>query len=264
MKKFFTDLGHFFKDLFYVPFTKKSGRLAILYMLFAASLIGANCIAAWQIPVIAGFKWFGVTEVSITAGIIFYPFTFLITDIIGENYGRRAANKAVLGGFIGQVAVILVIVIINAIMKATGTEGQEAFENYLAGNWILTLGSLLACIVSQTWDVFIFHKLRDNYIKKHGSTKGGKWIWNNLSTIGSQLIDSVIFYIGFTIFNNVHLAQFGVPAMTAEKFFVTLLVYWVIKIIIALLDTPIFYALTMGHKDRMSVTSDHESDVSVL
>lgn len=255
MRKFFTDLGHFFKELFYVPFTKKGGRLAILYMLFAAALVGANCVAAKQIPV---GTWFGV-PVTITVGILFYPFTFLITDIIGENYGRKAANKAVLGGFLGQIAAIIIILICNVI---PGTNSQE-FNTLLGGNWILTTGSLLACIVSQTWDVFIFHKLRDRYIRKHGSTKGGKWIWNNLSTTGSQLIDSTIFYIGFLIFNNTYLVQFGVPAMTAKVFFITLFAYFVIKVAIAIADTPIFYLLTMGHKDRMTVTSDQETDVEV-
>lgn len=257
MKKFFTDLGHFFKDLFYVPFTKKSGRLAILYMLFAAALVGANCVAAKQIPIDfgCGFLWFGKYSVSITAGILFYPFTFLITDIIGENYGRKAANKAVLGGFIGQVAVILIILLIDAINGSN----QEAFHAVFGSVPLITIGSLLACIVSQTWDVFIFHKLRDRYIRKHGSTKGGKWIWNNASTIGSQFIDSIIFQAMLFA----ALGLWGVPD-AAGTFFATLLVYWGLKVIIALLDTPIFYLLTMGHKDRMSITSDHESDVSVL
>lgn len=213
---------------------KNSKNLSILYMIFAALLVCSNLMATKQISV---GTWFGV-EIAITAGIICYPFTFLITDIIGEMYGKEQAQRAVIGGFIGQIIAIIMITIAN-VLPGNDPEVSRMFSSILGSNWILTIGSLIACYVSQMWDVYVFHKIRDLYIEKHGSTKGGKWIWNNVSTITSQLIDSIIFYIGLLIM----LKTQGV-VLPFNVIVVTIFVYWAIKIIIALLDTPFFYLFT--------------------
>lgn len=214
---------------------KKNDRnLHILYMVFAALLVCSNCIAAKQVPV---GNWFGL-DIAITAGIICYPFTFLITDIIGELYGKKEAKRAVLGGLTGQIIAILMIVVAN-LLPGNDPKVVSMFNSILGSNWILTVGSLTACFLSQMWDVQIFHKIRDAYIAKHGSTKGGKWIWNNASTISSQLIDSVVFYIGLIIM----LRTQGV-ILPFNVIVVTIFVYWLIKIAIAILDTPLFYFFT--------------------
>lgn len=213
---------------------KNQTKLNILYMIFAAVLVCSNCIAAKQVPV---GTWFGL-PISITAGIMCYPATFLITDIIGELYGKKEAQKAVVGGFIGQVIAVLFIIIAN-LLPGNDPQVSSMFNSILGSNWILTVGSLTACLLSQTWDVYIFHKIRDKYIKKHGSTKGGKWIWNNASTMSSQLIDSVVFYIGLIIM----LRTQGV-VLPLNVAVTTIFVYWIIKIIIAALDTPLFYLFT--------------------
>lgn len=217
---------------------KNEKNLSILYMIFAALLVCSNCIAAKQIPI---GNWFGL-DISITVGIICYPLTFLITDIIGEVWGKQEAKRAVIGGFIGQIVAIILIVIANAFTSSDPTM-KQMFNSVLGSNWILTIGSLTACILSQTWDVYIFHKIRNRYIEKHGSTKGGKWIWNNVGTITSQLIDSVVFYIGLIIMlrvNGVYL-QFN-------EICITIFVYWLIKTCIAILDTPLFYLFTRNRK----------------
>lgn len=213
---------------------KNNKNLHIMYMVFAALLVCANLMAAKQVPV---GKWFGL-DIAITAGVICYPFTFLVTDIIGELWGKKEAQRAVLGGFIGQIIAVIMIVIANA-MPGSDPVMAEMFNSVLGSNWILTVGSLVACLLSQTWDVLVFHKIRDAYIKKHGSTKGGKWIWNNVSTISSQLIDSVVFYIGLLVM----LRTQGV-ILPFNVIVTTIFVYWLIKIVIALLDTPFFYFFT--------------------
>lgn len=213
--------------------------LIVLYMLFAALLVCANCIAAKQVYI---GEWFGV-DVSITVGIVCYPFTFLITDVIGEKYGKKEAQWAVIGGLIGQVVAILLIVLANVI-PGDNLDTAASFNSILGSNWLLTIGSLLACLLSQSWDVFIFHKIRNKYIEKHGSTKGGRWIWNNASTISSQLIDSIVFYIFLILM--LRMNGIVLPFTTCV---VTIFVYWIFKACIALLDTPIFYLLTGGFKN---------------
>lgn len=213
---------------------KTNKNLYTLYMLFAAMLVCSNCIAAKQIPI---GTWFG-TNVAITVGIICYPFTFLITDIIGEIWGKKEAQHAVIGGFVAQIIAIILITIAN-LLPGNDPSMKTMFNSVLGSNWILTIGSLTACLLSQTWDVYVFHKIREKYIEKHGSTKGGKWIWNNASTITSQLIDSVVFYIGLIIM----LGTLGVH-LTFGEIVTTIFAYWIIKLVIAVLDTPFFYFFT--------------------
>lgn len=213
---------------------KTNTNLMILYTLFAALLVCANCIAAKQVPI---GNWFG-TDISITVGIVCYPITFLITDVIGEIWGKKEAQRAVIGGFIGQIVAVLLIVLAN-LLPGNDPGMVDMFNSVLGSNWILTIGSLTACILSQSWDVYIFHKIRDKYISKHGSTEGGKWIWNNASTITSQLVDSVVFYIGLIIM----LGTNGIY-LPFDQIVITIFVYWLVKIIIALCDTPFFYLLT--------------------
>ena len=223
-------------------FFNPKNELIILYTLFAAMLVCANCIATKQIPI---GRWFGV-DVSITVGVICYPVTFLITDIIGEKFGKKEATMAVIAGLVAQVVAIIFVVIANAI-PGNDKAVAEQFNGILGSNWILTIGSLTACLLSQTWDVWVFHKIRNKYIEKHGSTKGGRWIWNNASTITSQLIDSVVFYCFLLLM--LHTQGVDLPINVC---FITVFAYWVIKLAIAVLDTPFFYLLTnkYGKKDE--------------
>ena len=207
-----------------------------MYILFGVCLVTANCIANKMLYV---GNWFG-EDISLTAGIIVYPITFLITDIIGERYGKNAAMKAVVGGFGAQLVAMILIAIGGAIPGSTVNPGfvevSGAYTTIFSNGYLLVLGSLVGCLVSQTWDVWVFHKIRSKWLQKHSSTAAGKWIWNNVSTMTSQFIDSVIFY---------GIAFGSQPWMTAKLFLITIFAYWVIKAGIALCDTPFFYLFTM-------------------
>lgn len=217
-------------------------NLSLLYMILAASLVTANCIAGkvFVLP----FTMFG-NAVTLTVGAICYPITFLVTDIVGELWGKEKAKIAVQWGFVCQL-ISTAIIIIARYLPATDLIMQESYINLLGQNWVFVLASLTAYTISQRWDVWVFHSLRDKYIDKHGTTKGGKWIWNNASTITSQTLDSVIYVLiafGF---------GFGwlfVPEMHATMFNM-IVAQIVVKSAIALLDTPIFYYTTRGsHND---------------
>lgn len=223
-----------------------ANQLIIMYMLFAGALITANCIANKMVFV---GNWFG-EDIYITLGIICYPLTFLITDVIGEKFGRKAAFHAVVGGFVAQVAsmaLILIGTVVPGIMyTAAGVESTaQSYMNMYGNGALLILGSLAGCVLSQSWDVWIFHKIRDAYVRKRGTTAGGRWIWNNASTMSSQLIDSVVFYA----------IAFG-ATVSFRQFVITVGVYWVIKIAIAACDTPFFYLFTGKAKTAQEVTNE--------
>ena len=219
---------------------KTEKNLYLLYMLFGVALITANCIASKLM--ILPFQMFG-SAVTITCGVIVYPITFLVTDILGEIWGKKEAGLAVKFGFICQIIATAIIVIARYI-PAADANMQEAYVNLLGQNTMFVISSLSAYLCSQKWDVFIFHKIRDAYIKKHGSTKGGKWIWNNVGTMTSQLLDSSIYVL---VAFGLGFKWLWTPGM-ATMMLNMIIAQWLFKVAIAALDTPFFYWFTREGK----------------
>lgn len=191
-------------------------KLTLLTALFATSVVTANVLAG---KVVA----FG-DYVILPAAVVTYAFTFLLTDIINELYGKKAAQRAVFFGFYAQ---LFAMVMIYAAMffPALEQEMQDAYEMLLGQNFRFVVASMAAYFVSQSWDVWIFNKLKNKTNGRH------KWLRNNASTMSSQFIDTAIFItIGF----------FGaVPSIWAMIFS-----QYVVKLVLAALDTPFFYLLT--------------------
>ena len=116
-------------------------------------------------------------------------------------------------------------------------DNQAEFTSILGSSFRVVFASMIAYLCSQTWDVWIFHKIRDFYIMHFGSTRGGRWIWNNASTMTSQMIDTAIFITG---------AFYGiVPSIWSM-----ILSQYLVKVIYAALDTIPFYLLTNSGDDR--------------
>lgn len=220
---------------------KTDGNFIILFTLFVISIVIANVVGSRVIT--TGISIFGI-ELCGSGGAITYAVTFLCTDIIGELWGKKKANSVIKYGFLGQVFATLCIVL-TQLFKAVDCNIDEAYKTLLGQNWIFVIGSLTAYYCSQSWDVFIFHKIRDAYIKKHGTRKGGRWIWNNASTMTSQMIDTVVYAsISFGIGQNWFFTQ------GMFKTFIGLVIgQYLIKMFLALLDTPFFYLFTNEKKN---------------
>lgn len=186
--------------------------------LFIVSLIVSNVVANRIIDL--GF-------ITIAGGFFCYAITYLVTDVIGELYGKKEANKLVMLGLIGQI-IASVLIFVTGLLPAISN--NEAYHSLLSSNWIFTLASLTAYFVSQTIDVHIFHKLKLKNSKK--------WVRNNASTIVSQLFDTSIFItIGFGIGQGMLWNDFNL--------FINLLFgQYLVKVFLALIDTPFFYLLT--------------------
>lgn len=123
---------------------------------------------------------------------------------------------------------------------------DNAYQTLLGQNWIFVIGSLSAYLVSQSWDVAVFHAIRDRYIAKHGSTKGGRWLWNNGSTITSQIWDTVIYAVisfGFGLgWVHTHEGRMQLIGIIIGQY--------LLKACLALLDTPFFYFFTRNADRR--------------
>lgn len=201
---------------------KTESNLLLLNCIFVVSLIVANIISAKIVQI--GF-------ITVPAAVVCYPLTFLMTDVIGEMWGKEQANKTVKTGFICQMLSLILITLAIILPVASFQDNQEQFKGIMQSSFRVVLASMCAYVCSQSWDVYIFHKLRDGYIAKHGTTNGGKWIWNNASTMTSQIIDTAIF---------ITIAFWGV----VPNILVMIFSQYIVKFFYALFDTPFFYILT--------------------
>lgn len=199
--------------LLYRLFGKTGLQVAIATAIILANLQGP------KLTVIFGFET--------TIGVIFYSSIFFATDVLSENYGRAEANKAVRMGFVVSVIVLLML---SLSMLYQPSERSFAIDVHNAFGVILNFtprfvaGSLLAYLVSQSFDVWLFHR-----IKQH---TGEKWLWlrNNVSTMCSQLLDTAIFTL---------VVWWGlVDLATAFKLGVAKIGF---KMVIALIDTGFIY-----------------------
>lgn len=196
---------------------KKTERnLVLLNCIFVVGLIISNIVAAKVVT----FGW-----MVAPAAIVIYPLTFLITDVIGELWGRDEANRTVRTGLLCQVISLVLIAAAIALPVAPFADNQAAFAGILGNTFRMVFASLVAYLASQTWDVFVFHLLKNKTDGKH------KWLRNNASTMSSQIIDTLIF---------ITIAFWG----TVPNIWVMVLSQYVIKFCIALIDTPFFYLLT--------------------
>tara|TARA_Y100000816_G_scaffold208861_1_gene154684 strand:- start:937 stop:1626 length:690 start_codon:yes stop_codon:yes gene_type:complete len=212
---------------------------SLLVAIFAAILVLTNIIGVKIFtfaPDIFSNGLFG-NSITLTTGIITYPLTFLITDIVSEIYGEKKATRMVFLGFVVSIISLFFIqlavflpgsnVWINSDLGYnTVQEMQNAYESVFTLPGILIVASMTAYLVAQVVDVKIFHLLKRTTSGKH------LWLRNNLSTSASQLIDTVIvnsifLYIGLGLGFNI--------------IFQIIVTTYVFKIIIALLDTPIVY-----------------------
>ncbi len=191
-----------------------------LIMWIPISVIVAN------IQVIQTVELFGLVA---TLGNIVYASSFLVTDILSENYGKEEAKKAVWIGFFSLIAMTLLMNLALAFQPLAGDE--FATTAHAATSTIFSLmpriavASLAAYFLSQRHDVWAFH-----FWKKRFPKNSQLWLRNNLSTMVSQLIDSVVFVL---------IAFYGVfeTPVLIEIFITT----YILKFVVAAADTPFVY-----------------------
>ena len=192
----------------------------------------------------------------IAIGVLPYPFTFLCTDLISELYGRTKANQVVWMGLILNVWVIFFVwisgvldppeVLIDGLPEVSANGDQIFIPQEYAFYQIrkLTMGatvaSMVAYLTAQFIDVHIFHFLKT---KTHGKKL---WLRNNVSTLFSQLIDSV------TVIIITHFLVDGLPKGEDGQLTHSLVYFifsgYLFKLVIALVDTIPFYYLTRKFK----------------
>ena len=215
---------------------KTETNLLLLQTIFVISIVVANVVGCKVIDL--GASLFGI-PLLLSGGAITYAFTFLCTDIIGEIWGKQEAGRAVKLGFIGQVFAITLIIITQYTPTSDRTM-QAAYETLLGQSTMFCIGSLVAYYTSQTWDVWIFHRIRGAFY----GAPNRRWIWNNASTMTSQIIDTLIYALIAFGLGMGWLFQPGGISQILSIF----MGQYILKLCLALIDTPFFYALTKPQK----------------
>ncbi|MEL7185454.1 MAG: queuosine precursor transporter [Pseudomonadota bacterium] len=203
----------------------------LLYRFFGKVGLQVAIAVAIILANLQGPKLTMIFGIETSLGVIFYSSIFFATDVLSENYGRAEANKAVRMGFV--VSIIVLVMMSLALLYQPSTNPNTAgFSNEIHGAFATIVnytprfifGSLLAYYVAQTFDVWAFHRIR--------RITGDRWLWlrNNLSTMSSQLLDTLIYSL---------VAWWGLVdlktalALGAAKY--------VFKLVIAMIDTLFIY-----------------------
>jgi len=185
----------------------------LLSGLFIAALVIGSVLAA-KIILIGPFV--------VPGGILAYSLTFVAADILGEIYGRPLTKRVVWVGFFTMIMVLGLIQLTIIWPAAPFYTQADSFKALLGSSERIIIASITAYLISQFLDVWLFIGLKE--------LTQGRWLWlrNNVATILSQLVDSVIF-VTIAFYGNLPIGELIVGQ-------------WMVKIAIALLDTPFVYA----------------------
>ncbi len=220
--------------LFFVLLIVQFSLTVLIYRLFGKVglfvWICAGIIIA-NIQVLKTIELFGMTA---TLGNSLYGSIYLATDLLSEVYGKKDAKKAVYLGFFMMLSFTLIIQLVMLFKPDVSDFADGPFQLLFTILPRITLGSLMAYIVSQILDVNLFFA-----IKKKFGKKNELWIRNNFSTLISQFVDTLIFVI---------VAFYGVFSIDVlTDIFITT---YILKAISSIMDTPFVYLMRgMGIKN---------------
>ena len=225
-----------FNELLWIGFALLDLTLTLLVFRFFGraglfALIVMNVIIC-NIQVIKIVELFGFTT---TLGNILYGGIFLVTDMLGEFYGKKEARKGIMLGFVTLVLAMLYMKIATIYIPAPADFIQPHLVAIFDLMPRIALASLVAYAISQTHDVWAFHFWREK--------TNGRFLWlrNNASTLVSQFIDTLVFCsISFICkFDTNDIIQIFIST-------------YVIKAMVAILDTPFIYLSRFIHRRYMT------------
>ncbi|WP_435254191.1 queuosine precursor transporter [Tenacibaculum sp. A30] len=211
----------------------------VLAALFIASLVTSNLIFQ------KFFYWepFNLFRFEVSVGILPYPITFLITDILSEIYGKKKANQVVIAGIFASFFSMLIILMADytpAIDNSPIDNGT--FTKVFGLSPLAVLASMLAYLAAQFIDIRIFHFWKNLTKGKH------LWLRNNFSTFLSQFIDTFTVLFLLSSFEILPWNIFGSLLLSGFLF----------KVIIAALDTPILYIVVYWFRRKFGLKVGEE------
>lgn len=221
-----TDPGHF--DV--------RTRLYIwLGAVFVTCLLLANILGVKLFKITLPFSW-TPWSVEHTVGMLTFPITFVLTDLLNEYYGKKAARRITFVAFaMGMLAFLLIMVArqLPTLEGIPGTATHASFENIFGSAALMYLASMVAFLCGSILDIFLFGAFK--------RLTGGRAVWFRAtgSTVISQLFDS--FLVTFVFFQVLQRLAGGEPA-SMEFVIKTALTGYVLKFVLSVVLTPVIYA----------------------
>ncbi len=216
----------------------------ILGILFITSLVVSNLIFKkffYYYPFDVSI--FGITLFEISVGILPYPITFLITDLISEIYGKKKANEVVIGGIFASFFAMGIIYVANAVPATDWSPvSDNLFSTVFGSTAIAVLASMLAYLFAQFVDIQIYHFWKRITQGKH------LWLRNNFSTFLSQFIDTATVLLLLCSFGEIDWNLFGGLLLAGFLF----------KVLIAAVDTPFLYLGVYWFRKRFDLKINDE------
>ena len=209
---------------------KQSDKLyIILSAIFIASLVSCNLIFQKFFQIDIWLPFIGSYTFEQSVGLLPYPVTFLVTDIISEIYGIKRANQVVIAGLFASLFMLLIVSAADFVSAASWSPVNDAMFSQVFGlSAAAVFASMMAYLFAQFIDVRAFHFWKNLTNGKH------LWLRNNASTVCSQFIDtfSVLFLLC------------ALNVIAWDKFSILLVNGFLFKVFFAAFDTPIVYGLT--------------------
>jgi len=195
---------------------------------FVAILLLSNLIGAAKLATLGGFT-FG-------AGIMFFPISYVLGDVLTEVYGYANARRCVWAGFAALLFMAFMSWVVVALPPAAGWDGQAAYESVFGSTWRIVAASVIAFWAGEFVNSFVLAKMKI-------LTKG-KHLWSRTigSTVFGQAVDSAIFY---------PIAFLGI--WSTEQVLTVMVVNWGLKVLWEVLLTPVTYAVVGWLKAREGV-----------
>ncbi len=213
---------------------------AFVAILLLSNLIGASKPSYVTLP--GGMEW------SFGAGVLFFPVSYIIGDVLTEVYGYANARRVIWTGFAALIFMAFMAAVVVALPPADGWPGQEAYEFVFGNSWRIVAASMLAFWVGEFANSFVLAKLK--------LITGGRFLWVRTigSTIVGQGLDSLIFY---------PLAFYGLAGWPPEQLVQVVISQWLIKTVWEAALTPVTYGVVGFLKRREGVdVFDSDTDFS--
>jgi len=192
---------------------------------FVAILLLSNLIGAAKLAQVGGHV-FG-------AGILFFPVSYVLGDVLTEVYGYANARRCVWAGFFAMIFMAFMSYVVVAMPPATGWEGQAAYESVFGSTWRIVLASIIAFWAGEFVNSFVLAKMK--------ILTAGKALWTRTigSTVFGQAMDSLLFY---------PIAFLGI--WSNEQVLTVMGTNWLLKVLWEAVLTPVTYLVVGWLKRR--------------
>jgi len=199
---------------------------AFVAILLLSNIIGASKPSYLTLP--NGMQW------SFGAGVLFFPLSYIIGDVLTEVYGYARARRVIWTGFAAMIFMAFMAWVVVKLPPAEGWPGQESYEFVFGNSWRIVLASITAFWVGEFANSYVLAKMK--------VLTGGRQLWSRTigSTVVGQGLDSLIFY---------PLAFWGIAGWPVELLWQVVLSQWLIKTAWEALLTPVTY-LVVGFLKR--------------